>query len=291
MKGPYKEQWEKAIEDEHDRMVKIKVWVHIKHENIDKNVKILSSTWAMKKKANGQFRARITAQRYLQEDSIHYFSDSTAAPVTNETTIKIIFVLLTMSNWTARVVNMRGAFLKGRFANGEEMYLKVPEGFQKFYKKGVVLKLERTIYGLKQVAYAFWKELLMAFKAMGFEKSIADPCLYFKNTRDGLVLWISWVDDCLLVGHPIQVCEYKQKMKEYFDCNNVGELRKYVGCKVERNEKEGMMKMTQSVLIKSFIDKFNISHNNQLVIPASQGKSFANGGHLDVMNEEDQQSY
>jgi hypothetical protein len=57
------------------------------------------------------------------------------------------------------------------------------------------------------------------------------------------------------------------------------------------NEKEGMMKMTQPVLIKSFIDEFNISHNNQLVIPASQGKSFAIGGHLDMMNEEDQQSY
>jgi hypothetical protein len=55
------------------------------------------------------------------------------------------------------------------------MYLKVPEGFRKFYKKGVVLKLEWAIYGLKQAAYAFWKELLMAFKAMGFEKSIADP--------------------------------------------------------------------------------------------------------------------
>jgi Reverse transcriptase (RNA-dependent DNA polymerase) len=167
------------------------------------------------------------------------------------------------------------------------MYLKVPKGFQKFYKKGMALKLERTIYGLKQAAYAFWKELLMAFKAMGFEKSIADPCLYFKNTRDGLVLWISWVDNCLLVGHPIQVREYKQKMNKYFDCNNVGELRDYVICKVERNEKEGMMKMTQLVSIKSFIDEFNIPHNNQLVIPASQGKSFAIGGHLDMMNEED----
>jgi Reverse transcriptase (RNA-dependent DNA polymerase) len=77
---------------------------------MDKNVKILSSTWAMKKKANGQFQARITAQGYLQEVGIHYFSDSTAAPVTNETTINIIFVLLTMSNSTAHVVDVRGAF-------------------------------------------------------------------------------------------------------------------------------------------------------------------------------------
>ncbi len=55
MTGPDKDQWEKAIAEEHDRMVENKVWVPIEHKNIDKNVKILSSTWAMKKKANGQF--------------------------------------------------------------------------------------------------------------------------------------------------------------------------------------------------------------------------------------------
>jgi hypothetical protein len=55
MKRPDKEQWEKAIEDKHKWMIENKVWVPIKHENMGKNVKILSSTWAMKKKANIQF--------------------------------------------------------------------------------------------------------------------------------------------------------------------------------------------------------------------------------------------
>jgi hypothetical protein len=56
------------------------------------------------------------------------------------------------------------------------------KGFQIFYKRGVLLKQKRNLYGLKQAAYAFWKALLMASKAMGFEKSVADPCLYFRYT-------------------------------------------------------------------------------------------------------------
>jgi hypothetical protein len=44
-------------------------------------VKIQSSTWATKKKANEQLRVIIIAQDFLQEDGIYYFSDSTAAPV------------------------------------------------------------------------------------------------------------------------------------------------------------------------------------------------------------------
>jgi hypothetical protein len=56
---------------------------------------------AMKKKANGQYRARITAQGFLQEDGIHYFSHSTAAPVANELTKRIVLTFLTLANWKA----------------------------------------------------------------------------------------------------------------------------------------------------------------------------------------------
>jgi hypothetical protein len=40
-------------------------------------------TWVLKKKANGDFRARITGQGFLQEEGVHFQGDSTSAPVTN----------------------------------------------------------------------------------------------------------------------------------------------------------------------------------------------------------------
>ncbi len=32
------------------------------------------------------------------------------------------------------------------------------------------------------------------------QKCKADPCLYNSWTKTGLVLWLSWVDDCLVCG-------------------------------------------------------------------------------------------
>jgi len=64
---------------------------------------------------------------------------------------------------------------------------------------------------------------------MGFQRSTSDPCLYFKNTEKGLVIWISWVDDCLLVGHQDKLSKYHALMNSYFECNNIGELQEYVG--------------------------------------------------------------
>jgi hypothetical protein len=64
----------------------------------------------MKKKANGQYRGRITAQGFLQEDGIHYFSHSSVA---NELTKKIVIKILTLANWKAQVIDVKGEFLKG----------------------------------------------------------------------------------------------------------------------------------------------------------------------------------
>lgn len=136
------------------------------------------------KEGKRKFRARITARGFLQQNGIHYSSHSTSAPVANETTIKIALTLLASTDWTSQVIDVKGTFLKGRFEGGEKLYLKIPEGFEEFYNKDDILYLKRTIYVLKQVAMAFWKELLHASKKMGFTRSAADPCLYFKNTSN-----------------------------------------------------------------------------------------------------------
>jgi hypothetical protein len=86
----------------------------------------------MKKKANGQYRARIIALGFLKEDGIHYFSHSTTAPVANELTIKIVITLLTLANWKTQVIDVKGAFLKGRFSDGEDLYLRILQGFEDY---------------------------------------------------------------------------------------------------------------------------------------------------------------
>ena len=42
----------------------------------------------------------------------------------------------------------------------------------------------------------------------------------------------------------------------YFDCDEVGKLNEYVGCKINFNQEEGWIKLTQPVLLQSFEDEF-----------------------------------
>ena len=74
---------------------------------------MLTSTWAMKKKSNGRLRARINGRGYEQIDGIKYESNNIHAPVTNDTTVRVVMVLALMVGWLGLIADVQGAFLKG----------------------------------------------------------------------------------------------------------------------------------------------------------------------------------
>ena len=56
--------------------------------------------------------------------------------------------------------------------------MKTPQGIEKHYPPSVLLKLLCTIYGFKQVALQFWREMHMVYCHMGYMTSEADLCPY-----------------------------------------------------------------------------------------------------------------
>ena len=226
----------------------------------------------MKKKSNGAYRARLNGRGYEQIDGEHYDGTSIASPVTNDATIRITMVLMLLATWSAQIVDVKGAFLHGNLDDGEKIYMEIPEGFESKYSANCVLLLLRTLYGLKQAAMAFWKQLLAAMRRMNFERSRADPCLYYCWTTCGLVLWLSWIDDCLCMGPAEVVEEKKKELMKQFDCSDEGGLDEYVGCKIVKNSKEKWLKFTQPVLLQSFDDEYETNDLMEFETPMETGK-------------------
>jgi hypothetical protein len=282
-------KWEKAVEEEHKRMLKHKVWKPVSRDEVPKGAKILTSTWAMKKKANGTYRARANARGYEQEDGEHYDKLTKSAPVANEITIRMVLVLIVMAGWYASVVDVNGAFLTGELGPDVECYLEVPEGFEKYYPPNVVLLLLKTLYGMIQAAHQFWTTLVNALRHMLYERSKADPCLYYRWTSYGLVLWLSWVDDCLVCGRREGVEEAKKGLMERFDCDDLGEMTEYIGCKIERDKDS--MRLTQPVLLQSFEDEFNLPSGKPTMTPAEPGKTLHSGDSEDMIDDTKQTKF
>ena len=69
-------------------------------------------------------------------------------------------------------------------------------------------------------------------------------------------MWVSWIDDMLCIGNPKDLIKAKQEFMKKFLCDDIGEFKEYVGCKMERNDKT--MKSTQPVLLQSYRDEFEL---------------------------------
>jgi hypothetical protein len=74
----------------------------------------------------------------------------------------------------------------------------------------------------------------------------------------------------LVAGDKRAVEAAKEPMKSRFECDDLGELNEYVGCKIDRNEDS--VKFTQPVLIQSYEDEFDLNKTRQVFTPAEQGK-------------------
>ena len=151
------------------------------------------------------------------------------------------------------------------------MYMEVPQGFEQYYPRNVVLLLLKTLYGTKQAAMQFWRKLVATLKTKDYNRSIADACLYYQWTTNGLVLALSWVDDVLICGPKDSVLMSKSLISDAFAIDDVGEMTEYIGCKVEQNHDEGYIRLTQPVMLQSFEDEFDLPGGASPVIPAPAG--------------------
>ena len=152
----------------------------------------------------------------------------------------------------------------------------------------MVLKLLKTIYGLKQSAMAFWKMLLRCMKNMDMKRSTADPCLYYDWTELGLVLIVSWIDDNLIMGTKEAVAKTKHELMSRFDCKDCGELDEYVGCRITKLQ--GAIKFTQDVLLQSYEDEFDLPSRNYAT-PAKPGNVLTKGDTDSALDSEMQTKY
>jgi hypothetical protein len=177
----------------------------------------------MKKKANGTHRARLNARGHEQIDGEHYDENEKFAPVASDVAIHIVLIMIAMTGWWAESLDAKGAFPCGVFEKGRQPFMTTPQGFEKFYSMNVALLSLKTVHGTKQAARAFWNELLKAFCDVKCTLNKADPCLHFVWTTLGIIIWLSWVDDCLICGNKEGVEKAKKQMMDRLNCDEVGE--------------------------------------------------------------------
>ncbi|KAG2762052.1 hypothetical protein PC129_g919 [Phytophthora cactorum] len=126
--------------------------------------------------------------------------------------VKLFLVLTRKWGVPAKHGGVPNAYDKADKEDDLDIYIKIPQGMEissetrEKERLGfgeddeLVLELRKTLYGLQPAGRLWSKFLYSKRKAIGFEQSLTDMCVYYR--RDGCEILIvgAYVDDLLVTG-------------------------------------------------------------------------------------------
>jgi hypothetical protein len=270
MRSSDREQWLRAIEEE--------IEAHRTNNTFEEAIlppgsKSIGSRWVFKVKLdeNGQpsrFKARLVAKGFNQVRGIHF--KETFAPTLHKTSLRAVLAFIVSKGWHGHQFDVKTAFLIPELQ--EEIYMRFPPGYtRKDLPKGTVLRLLRCIYGLKQSGNKWNKHLDATLSKMGFQRSMADPCLYTKS-KDGdiVAVFTVYVDDIIIGAATLQdINDYAKMLKSEYKITSLGACKYILGIKVDYNINVGTLRLSQAAYALRILQRFNMEHSNPARVPAS----------------------
>lgn len=256
MASPDKFKWIDAMRTEYTNIKEKKVWRIIKKSKVQQGKTILGTKWVFKIKGDGRYRARLVVKGYNQIPGVDFTESH--SPVANDVTIRLLLVLVIIYHWMCETIDVETAFLYGLLQ--ELVYLHLPDGINEIGGEETsaddVVVLDKALYGLVQASRVWLNTLIAYLLSIGFQRSRADPCLLWRSGIDGFVVFLVYVDDCLICGSKEGVRNCIRDIKQRFNISEMGALNEYVGAKYKRVN--GTYHISQSAMIEEFPKVFDL---------------------------------
>lgn len=121
-------------------------------------------------------------------------------------------------------------------------------------KENHVCLLRRSLYGLKQSARVWNRAIHQVLIDANYVQSRNDPCFYSLNVEGKFCFVLIYVDDLILAGrHEELLHQCERTLSSKFKIKNLGEIRNYLGLRIDRNL-DGNFMVNQTSYIMKVVD-------------------------------------
>lgn len=248
-------EWLMAVEVELGNMRRHEVWVVAP---MAPGTRRLDTTWVFKRKfdADGRllkYKARLCVRGFRQVEGIDY--NSTFAPTGRLATLRILLGLATVEDFEIHQMDVKCAFLNG--VPDEDLFIKVPDGLGIELPPGHGLKLQRSLYGLKQSPRCWYRALHDFFTSINFKPTVVDSCLFCHQDSTQPCFVYVHVDDLVIVGPDVSF--FKNKITRHFEMEDLGECKWVLGMRVTRDRSTRTLTLSQDRYAKEILEEFDLT--------------------------------
>ena len=272
MESPDATAWKKAADEEYQTLIDNDTW---EVTPLPPGRSAIGCLWTFKNKlgVNGELvrrKARCCSKGYNQRYGIDY--EETYSPVARKETILLVMATGTILDLELWQIDVKGAFLYAEI--DKEMYMEQPEGYALPGRENEVCRLKKCIYGLKQSSRR-WNQKLDSFLIkFGLQPSDADPCLYYRQDSEGIIIFALWVDDGLIAGNnAITIEKILQYLRSEFEMT-AKQAQQFIGLEIIRDRITRKTYVSLSNFIERALAKFNLENCNPKAVPADPNTKF-----------------
>eukprot|EP00873_Tetraselmis_striata_P038175 jgi/Tetstr1/458439/TSEL_044874.t1 len=157
----------------------------------------------------------------------------------------------------------------------EAIYMRPPPGYEQYDARGrpMVLRLLKSLYGLKQ-SPRNWHNILHKFLVCyGFQQLKSDPGAYVYWQGGQLIcILVVYVDDMIFAfKNAVWAADFKTALGARFDIKDLGVCAWALGMAVERDWDNATLKVHQAKYIDDMVHKFNLADAYAASTPAEVG--------------------
>lgn len=228
--------------------------------------KAIGCKWVFKRKTENnsiRYKARLVAKGFNQRFGEDY--DEVFAPVARASTIRLLLSMAGKMKLHVRQLDVKTAFLNGKLE--EEIYMIQPEGFK---IGNQMLRLRKSLYGLKQAARSWNLMLKECLEKVGFEQSDADDCFFKKIEGKHVCFVVVHVDDMLFAASNMKIIEnIFQSLSSDFTLKDLGPVKQFLG--VDIYESNGLYGINQSTYISKIAKELELENAKPQKYPLQPG--------------------
>lgn len=226
------------------------------------DVKTIMAIWSFKRKRfpDGRllkYKARLCAHGGMQTWGVNYWE--TYAPTVNWISVRFLLIVAEILRLDTKAIDFILAFPQADL--DVPVYMELPAGMELAghgpRSGSYVLKLRKSLYGLKQASFNWHNKLKSALEERGFVESLSDPCVFIGKN----MVVLCYVDDCILIGKDANaIPEFMNSLEqgpENFKFTDEGSMSSYLGVDISRHDDEDGFTLSQPFLIDRIIKALN----------------------------------
>ena len=130
------------------------------------------------------YKARLVVKGYEQIPRVDF--TKTLSLVAGDTTTRTVLATAIYLGWSCKAIDVEAAFLIADL--DEDVYVKIPQGYNSGGNKGNVYKLLKAVYGIVQAPRCWSKTFTKSLISKDFEASKVDPVSSFSVRMEKVVL-------------------------------------------------------------------------------------------------------